>query len=51
LLPPTTGVFLFEDDTITRTSFPARDNCRKISTRAFLKFLETQGLDRLGSRG
>lgn len=41
--PPQTGVFLFEDHKIARTSFVLPDNCRKISTRAFLGFLEQQG--------
>jgi hypothetical protein len=39
-----TGVFLFEDHRIARTSFALPDNCRKVSTRAFLLFLEQQGL-------
>jgi len=43
-LPPTTGVFLFEDHKIARASFMVPDNCRKISTRAFLIFLEQKGL-------
>jgi hypothetical protein len=38
-----TGVFLFEDHKIARASFLLPDNCRKISTRAFLLFLEQQG--------
>lgn len=38
--PPSTGVFLFEDHKIARTSFVMPENCRKISTRAFLSFLE-----------
>ena len=38
--PPKTGVFLFEDHKIARASFLIPDNCRKISTRAFLLFLE-----------
>lgn len=42
--PPTTGVFLFEDHKIARASFMVPDNCRKISTRAFLIFLEQKGL-------
>ena len=42
-LPPKTGVFLFEDHKIARTSFLLPDNCRKISTRAFLIFLEQKG--------
>ncbi len=40
--PQKTGVFLFEDHKISRTSFLLPDNCRKISTRAFLIFLEQQ---------
>ncbi len=40
---PKTGVFLFEDHKIVRTSFHVPDNCRKISTRAFLLFLEQKG--------
>lgn len=39
-LPPKTGVFLFEDHKIARASFLVPDNCRKVSTRAFLQFLE-----------
>ena len=38
-----TGVFLFEDHKIARASFLLPDNCRKISTRAYLLFLEQQG--------
>jgi len=41
--PPQTGVFLFEDHKIARTSFFLPDNCRKISTRAWLLFLEQKG--------
>ena len=41
--PQQTGVFLFEDNKIARTSFLLPDNCRKISTRAYLLFLEQQG--------
>jgi hypothetical protein len=41
--PPQTGVFLFEDHKIARASFLVPDNCRKISTRAFLLFLEQKG--------
>jgi len=37
------GVFLFEDHKIGRTSFLLPDNCRKVSTRAFLLFLEQKG--------
>ncbi len=40
---PTTGVFLFEDHKIARAGFLVPDNCRKISTRAFLIFLEQKG--------
>jgi len=39
-----TGVFLFEDHKIARASFLIPDNCRKVSTRAFLLFLEQKGL-------
>lgn len=38
--PVKTGVFLFEDHKIARASFMLPDNCRKVSTRAFLLFLE-----------
>ncbi len=41
--PPKTGVFLFEDHKIARASFLLPGNCRKVSTRAFLLFLEHQG--------
>ena len=41
--PPKTSVFLFEDHKIARVSFLVPDNCRKISTRAFLIFLEEKG--------
>ncbi len=40
---PRTGVFLFEDQKIARASFLLPDNCHKISTRAFLIFLEEKG--------
>lgn len=40
---PRTGVFLFEDHKIARAGFLLPDNCRKVSTRAFLLFLERQG--------
>ncbi len=40
---PRTGVFLFEDHKIARASFLLPDNCHKISTRAFLTFLEEKG--------
>ena len=42
-VPPKTGVFLFEDHRIARASFVVPDNCRKVSTRAFLIFLEQRG--------
>lgn len=41
--PAPTCVFLFEDHKIARTSFLLPDNCRKVSTRAFLLFLEQKG--------
>lgn len=41
--PPKTGIFLFEDHKIARASFVVPDNCRKVSTRAFLLFLEQKG--------
>jgi len=41
--PSPTGVFLFEDHKIARTGFLLPDNCRKVSTRAFLIFLEQKG--------
>jgi hypothetical protein len=41
--PAPTGVFLFEDHKIARASFLLPDNCRKVSTRAFLLFLEQKG--------
>lgn len=41
--PPKSGVFLFEDHKIARTGFFLPDNCRKVSTRAFLLFLEQKG--------
>lgn len=41
--PATTGVFLFEDHKIARASFLLPDNCRKVSTRAWLLFLEGKG--------
>lgn len=42
-VPPKTGVFLFEDHKIARASFLVPEHCRKISTRAFLLFLEQKG--------
>jgi len=41
--PGTTGVFLFEDHKIARASFLLPDNCRKVSARAWLLFLEGKG--------
>lgn len=41
--PPKTGVFLFEDHKIARAGFHVPDNCRKVSTRAFLIYLEEKG--------
>lgn len=41
--PPRAGVFLFEDHKIARASFLVPDNSRKVSTRAFLIFLEEKG--------
>lgn len=41
--PAATGVFLFEDHKIARASFLLPDNCRKVSTRAWLLFLERKG--------
>lgn len=38
-----TGIFLFEDHRIASASFLVPENCRKISTRAFLTFLEETG--------
>ena len=40
---PKTGVFLFEDHKIARASFLLPGNCRNVSTRAFLFFLEQKG--------
>ena len=41
--PGVTGVFLFEDHKIARARFLLPDNCRKVSTRAWLLFLEGKG--------
>lgn len=41
--PETAGLFLFEDHKIARASFLLPDHCRKISTRAWLLFLEGKG--------
>ena len=43
LSPPRTGVFLFEDHKIARAGFLLPENARKVSTRAFLLFLEQRG--------
>jgi hypothetical protein len=42
-IPPRTGVFLFEDHKIARANFLLPDNCRKVTTRAFLLFFEQRG--------
>jgi hypothetical protein len=42
--PETVGVFLFEDHKIARANFLVPGNCRKVSTRAWLQFLEGRGL-------
>ena len=42
--PQSCSVFLFEDHKIARASFLVPENCRKISTRAFLMYLEQRGL-------
>ena len=42
-VPPRIGVFVFEDHKIARASFLLPDNCRKVSTRAWLLFLEQKG--------
>jgi hypothetical protein len=36
-------VFLFEDHKIARAGFLLPDNCRKVSTRAWLLFLAAKG--------
>jgi hypothetical protein len=41
--PFAASVFLFEDHKIARASFLVPENCRKISTRAWLLFLESKG--------
>lgn len=41
--PQKTGIFLFEDHKIARASFFVPDNCRKISTRAWLQFMQGRG--------
>ena len=42
-VPPVSGVFLFEDHKIARAGFLLPENCQKVSTRAFLLFLEQHG--------
>ncbi len=42
--PPKLGVFLFEDHRIARAGFVVPDNCRKVSTRSFLQYLEQKNL-------
>jgi hypothetical protein len=41
--PPQSAVLLFEDHAIARNSFFIPQGCQKISTRAFLIFLEQKG--------
>lgn len=41
--PPRRGVFLFEDHKIARASFLLPAGCSKVTTRAWLLFLERQG--------
>jgi hypothetical protein len=41
--PATPAVFLFEDHKIARASFHLPNNVQRVSTRAFLIFLEEQG--------
>ena len=41
--PLQTAVFLFEDYRIARANFFLPEHCQKISTRAFLMFLERKG--------
>lgn len=41
--PSRAGVFLFEDHKIASTTFLLAEKCRKVSTRAFLIFLEQKG--------
>jgi hypothetical protein len=42
--PTITSIIIFEDRRIARTSFFLPTHCQKISTRAFLLFLEEKGL-------
>ena len=41
---PPHSVFLFEDHKIAKLQFTLPDTCQKVSTRAFLLFLQQQGL-------
>ncbi len=41
--PPQRAVLLFEDHAIARNSFFVPEDCQKVSTRAFLIFLEQKG--------
>ena len=41
--PPQPCVFLFEDHKIARASFMVPEHCMKVSTRAFLIYIEEQG--------
>lgn len=41
--PEHTGVFLFEDHKIARATFLVPENSRKVTTRAFLQFLQEMG--------
>ena len=41
--PPRRGVFLFEDHKIARATFLLPPGCSKVTTRAFLLFLERGG--------
>jgi hypothetical protein len=42
-MPLKQAVFLFEDHKIARASFLLPHNCRKVSTRAYLMFLQEKG--------
>jgi hypothetical protein len=42
--PPQSAVLLFEDHAISKTNFFIPPGCQKISTRAFLLFVEQKGL-------
>ena len=41
--PQSVSVLLFEDHKIARAAFTLPESCRKVSTRAFLTFLEQKG--------